>query len=133
MVFSLSLSSSRPFRLACARLPVPPSSRRILNLYCPESEVFNPLLTKIIVRPIVCSFFVSGGLDTMAKFDLQPAEAELQQLAEQLWNKACDREHQLEIAAFEAGKAIRNGDYTLENLEAIVRWKSERVVHYLIG
>src|ERR1039457_1788808 len=69
----------------------------------------------------------------MAKFVLQPAEAELQQLAEQLWKKAGDREHQLEVAAFEAGKAIRNGDYTLENLEAIVRWKSERVVHYLIG
>ena len=34
---------------------------------------------------------------------------------------------------FEAGEAIRNGDYTLANLEAIVRWKSERAVHYLIG
>ena len=26
-----------------------------------------------------------------------------------------------------------NGEYSLANLEAIVRWKSERVVHYLIG
>jgi len=66
-------------------------------------------------------------------FQLQPAEAELQQLAEQYWQKAGEKEHELEKAAFEAGEAIRNGDYTLANLEAIVRWKSERVVQYLIA
>ena len=27
---------------------------------------------------------------------------------------------------------IRNAEFTQANLEAIVRWKSERVVHYLI-
>ncbi len=69
----------------------------------------------------------------VAYFQLQPAEAELQQLAEQYWQKAGEREHELEKAAFEAGESIRNGDYTLANLEAIVRWKSERAVHYLIG
>jgi hypothetical protein len=69
----------------------------------------------------------------MAHFELQPAESELQHLADQCWQKAGDREHQLEKAAFEAGASIRNGEYSLANLEAIVRWKSERVVHYLIG
>jgi len=69
----------------------------------------------------------------MAQFELQPAESELQQLAEQCWQKAGEREHQLERAAFEAGASIRNGEYSLANLEAIVRWKSERVVHFLIG
>jgi hypothetical protein len=69
----------------------------------------------------------------VAYFQLQPAEADLQELAEQYWQKAGEREHELETAAFEAGEAIRNGDYSLANLEAIVRWKSERVVHYLIG
>ena len=69
----------------------------------------------------------------VAYFQLQPAEADLQQLAEEYWQKAGEKEHQLEQAAFEAGEAIRNGEYTLANLEAIVRWKSERVVHYLIG
>ncbi len=69
----------------------------------------------------------------VAYFQLQPAEAELQQLAEEYWQKAGEKEHELERAAFEAGEAIRNGDYTLTNLEAIVRWKSERVVQYLIG
>jgi hypothetical protein len=69
----------------------------------------------------------------MAHFELQPSESELQELAEHYWQKAGDREQQLEKAAFEAGAAIRNGDYSLGNLEAIVRWKSERVVHYLIG
>ncbi len=69
----------------------------------------------------------------VAYFQLQPAEAELQQLAEQYWQKAGEKEQELEKAAFEAGEAIRNGDYTLANLEAIVRWKSERAVHYLIG
>jgi len=69
----------------------------------------------------------------VAYFQLQPPETELQQLAEEYWQKAGEKEQELEKAAFEAGEAIRNGDYTLANLEAIVRWKSERVVHYLIA
>lgn len=69
----------------------------------------------------------------MAYFELQPAEADLQQLAEQYWQKIGEKEQQLEQAAFEAGESIRNGDYSLANLETIVRWKSERVVHYLIA
>jgi hypothetical protein len=69
----------------------------------------------------------------MTHFALQPAETELQQLAQTYWQKAGEREQELEKAAFEAGAAIRGGDYALSNLEAIVRWKSERVVHYLIG
>jgi len=69
----------------------------------------------------------------VAYFQLQPAEAELQQLADQYWQKSGEKEHELEAAAFEAGEAIRSGDYSLANLEAIVRWKSERAVHYLIG
>jgi hypothetical protein len=77
--------------------------------------------------------FLNGGQDIMAYFELQPAEADLQQLSEQYWQEAGERERQLEKAAFEAGEAIRGGEYTLPNLETIVRWKSERVVHYLIG
>ena len=64
----------------------------------------------------------------VAYFQLQPAESELQQLAEQYWQKSGEKEHEFEKAAFEAGEAIRNGDYSLANLEAIVRWKSERAV-----
>ncbi len=69
----------------------------------------------------------------VAYFQLQPSEADLQQLAEQYWQKAGEKQHELEKAAFEAGEAIRNGDYSLASLEAIVRWKSERAVQYLIG
>lgn len=69
----------------------------------------------------------------MAQFNLQPAELELQHLADQCWQNAGAHEHELEEAAFEAGTAIRGGEHTLANLEAIVRWKSERVVHYLIA
>jgi len=69
----------------------------------------------------------------MATFELQPKRSELQELAEQYWEKTGEKEHALEKAAFEAGAAIRKGDHSLVNLEAIVRWKSERVVHYLIG
>jgi hypothetical protein len=69
----------------------------------------------------------------VAYFQLQPAETELQHLAEEYWQTIGEKEHELEKAAFEAGEAIRNGDYTLANLEAIVRWKSERLVQYLIG
>ena len=68
-----------------------------------------------------------------AHFELQPVETELQHLADEYWQQCCNRERQLEAEAFDAGKAIRNGEYTLTNLEAIVRWKSERLVHYLIG
>ena len=68
-----------------------------------------------------------------AHFELQPTESELQKLADQYWQEACNKERQLETEAFEAGVAIRNGDYSLGNLEAIVRWKSERLVPYLIG
>ena len=68
-----------------------------------------------------------------AYFDLQPAETELQDLAEQYWNQAGNLERQLEKDAFEAGESIRRGDYSLANLEAIVRWKSERLVHYIIA
>ena len=69
----------------------------------------------------------------MAYFELQPAESDLQQLADKYWQEAGEREQQLEEAAFEAGEAIRGGEHTLPNLETIVRWKSERMVHYLIG
>ena len=68
----------------------------------------------------------------VAYFQLQPHEEELQELAEEYWKKAGEKVQELEKAAFEAGEGIRNGDYTLANLEAIVRWKSERSVQYLI-
>jgi hypothetical protein len=67
------------------------------------------------------------------RFELQPAENELQELADQYWQRSCNRERELETEAFEAGASIREGDYTQTNLEAIVRWKSERLVHFLIG
>jgi len=69
----------------------------------------------------------------MAYFELQAAEMDLQQLADEYWHEAGARERELEQAAYEAGTAIREGEHTLPNLETIVRWKSERVVHYLIG
>jgi len=69
----------------------------------------------------------------MSQFELQPEESELQQYADQCWQKAGEREHELEHAAYAAGAAIRAGEYSLAYLEDIVRWKSERVVHYLIG
>jgi hypothetical protein len=82
---------------------------------------------------MVSKFLRKDGSSMVAYFQLQPEEAELQELAEQYWEKAGEKEQRLEKAAFEAGEAIRNGDFTLANLEAIVRWKSERAVQYLIG
>ena len=67
------------------------------------------------------------------QFELQPKETELQQLAEQCWEEAPNRERRLEEEAYEAGEAIRKGEYSLANLEAIVRWKSERLVVYVIA
>jgi hypothetical protein len=69
----------------------------------------------------------------MALFELQVREDELTKLAEGYWEQAFERERQLENEAYEAGAAIRTGEHTLANLETIVRWKSDRVVHYLIG
>jgi len=68
-----------------------------------------------------------------AHFQLQPAVSELSKLSEEFREEAGERERRLEHEAFEAGAAIRDGDYTLGNVEAIVRWKSERAVQYLIG
>jgi len=68
-----------------------------------------------------------------AHFELQPTEKEIQGLAQQCWEESGNRERMLEAEAFEAGAAIRKGEYSLTNLEAIVRWKSERLVQYLIG
>jgi hypothetical protein len=69
----------------------------------------------------------------VANFQLQPEAKEMQQLADQYWLEAGERDHELEAAAYEAGAAIRNGEFTLGNLETIVRWKSERLVSYLIA
>jgi hypothetical protein len=91
------------------------------------------MLTTPQRRAYCLQVFLKGRFNTMAYFELQPAEADLQQLADQYWHEASERERQLETAAFEAGAAIREGDYSLHNLETIVRWKSERVVHYLIA
>jgi hypothetical protein len=68
-----------------------------------------------------------------AQFQLQFAETDLSGLAEQYRRETGEREQRLENAAFEAGAAIRNGDFSLVNLEPVVRWKSEHAVHYLIG
>jgi hypothetical protein len=73
------------------------------------------------------------GWKMVAYFQLQPAEADLQELADDYWKKAGEKVQELEKAAFDAGEAIRKGDFTLANLEAIVRWKSERTVQYLIA
>ena len=40
----------------------------------------------------------------VAYFQLQPAEAELQELAEQYWNQTGEKDRELEKAAFEAGE-----------------------------
>lgn len=68
----------------------------------------------------------------VAYFQLQPAEADLQELADEYWQKAPEKDRELEKAAFDAGEAIRSGEHTLANLEAIVRWRSERAVQYVI-
>lgn len=68
-----------------------------------------------------------------AHFELQAQESELQKLADEYWTTTGDRCRELEREAFEAGASIREGEYTLANIEAIVRWKSERVVPILIG
>src|ERR1035438_10927979 len=54
--------------------------------------------------------FVKWRLGFMAYFELQSAESDLQQLAEQYWQEAGERERELEKGAFEAGAAIRGGE-----------------------
>ena len=78
-------------------------------------------------------FSPKGWIEMVAYFQLQPAESDLQELAEEYWQKSGEKERQLEKTAFEAGEGIRNGEHTLANLEAIVRWKSERAVQILIA
>jgi len=98
-----------------------------------QSESVHWDIDKAMQRAYLTLCFVNGAVEVMAYFELQPAETDLQQLAKQYWEQSGEKEQQLEKAAFEAGAAIRAGEYSLGNLETIVRWKSERVVHYLIG
>ena len=69
----------------------------------------------------------------MAQFKLQPSEGNLQSLAEKFWRDSGEKWQKAEKAAFEAGTAIRNGNFSLANLTAILKWKSPRSVHYLDG
>lgn len=66
----------------------------------------------------------------MTHFELQPDISQLQQLAEDYF-KDNPGELEIEARAFDAGKRIREGEYSITNLEAIVRWKSPRVLHYI--
>ena len=68
----------------------------------------------------------------MAQFELQPRSRIFNNLLSSIGRKPAKRNMNWR-RPFEAGAAIRNGDHSLANLESIVRWKSERVVHYLIG
>ena len=98
-----------------------------------QSESVHWDIDKAMQRAYLTLCFVNGAVEVMAYFELQPAETDLQQLAKQYWEQSGEKEQQLEKAAFEAGAAIRAGEYSLGNLETIVRWKSERMVHYLVG
>jgi hypothetical protein len=70
---------------------------------------------------------------TMVHFELQPSVDDLQNLAEKFWRDSGEKWQKAEEAAFEAGKAIRNGNFSLANLTAILKWKSPRSVHHLDG
>jgi hypothetical protein len=69
--------------------------------------------------------------ETVDHFELQPAESELEKLADEFWAKLGEKYQRLERDAFEAGALIRNGNLSRANLEILVRWKSERVAHYI--
>jgi hypothetical protein len=112
-----------------------PGFQRLNPNGTPRREIGFVLLTTISSPSYCVKVFGKERKEfrMVAYFQLQPAEAELQELAEQYWKNSNEKERELEKAAFEAGEAIRKGDYSLANVEAIVRWKSERAVHYLIG
>ena len=99
-----------------------------------KHTIFSParLLTTVPPEAYV-EFDFAEDLHTMALFELQPREDELSKLADGYWEQAFEKERQLEREAFEAGAAIRGGEHTQVNLEAIVRWKAERALSYLIG
>jgi hypothetical protein len=60
-------------------------------------------------------------------FSFSPLKRSCSNWQSSIGGKAGEKDHELEKAAFEAGEAIRNKANTaLKNLEAIVRWKSER-------
>ena len=64
-------------------------------------------------------------------FRLVPKDYELPELAHQYWETSSEKDRKEEIDAFDAGRAILNGDRTPEMLALIVHWKSPRVVHHL--
>src|SRR5579859_3408498 len=91
------------------------------------------VLLAFLASPLIGAVPRAKEVRMTAHFELQPSEKELQKLAEQCWQEAPNKERCLEEEAFEAGEGIRHGDYSLANLEAIVRWKSERLVQVVIA
>jgi hypothetical protein len=67
----------------------------------------------------------------MPKFRLLPDAPALKGLANDYWETSSDKDKREEKEAFDAGRAIRDGDRSLETLKKIVHWKSPRVVHHL--
>jgi len=67
----------------------------------------------------------------MPDFRLLPGASTLNALAEDYWKTSSDKDKLEEQEAFDAGRAIRDGNRSLETLKKIVHWKSPRVVHHL--
>ncbi len=94
------------------------------------------VIDKVFVQGLLCPSFrlrKDGNPRWSPTFSFSPLKRSCRSWQSNTGNETGEKEKNLEKAAFEAGEAIRNGDYTLANLEAIVRWKSERAVQYLIG
>jgi hypothetical protein len=67
----------------------------------------------------------------MPEFRLVPGAPALKALANDYWETSSEKDKREEEEAFDAGRAIRDGDRSLETLKKIVHWKSPRVVHHL--
>lgn len=67
----------------------------------------------------------------MAEFRLLPDATNLTTLSNDYWETSSDKDKREEKEAFDAGRAILDGDRSLETLKKIVYWKSPRVVHHL--
>ena len=98
------------------------SSRRFP---CPPNFTLNQLVLKraskvargraidkgIFAGPMVTRFFMDGGISPWLSLNCNPQNLSYSSWRTSAGEKAGEREHELERAAFEAGAAIRNGEY----------------------
>ena len=119
-----TVAQNGTFRSSSITLKIP--SLKVVSRMC------RPLLTTPFTGPIVWWFWMED-CQTWHIFSYSSQKRSSSNWQRNIGRKRVNGSGSLRRPPTRLAKSIRAGEYTLPNLETIVRWKSERMVHYLIG